>query len=215
MLGRGLLERLLHFHFPCDVDHHAFPDRPLAGPLPRQGFDHHPADLASHDDAAPPEKRGLVSHHKRVERDKPFHIIGMYAPESERRIGHHSRPVKLEHREPAGAAERKIGLADRVEFDGVGANRDVFGQLVGHLGIGHGPRLRDRPRQRRVTGIRFCKILILIEIHGGQQRSAFASLLAYRTGSDFGVSLSNERLEPTKPITAAKLPDAGAVCGRV
>jgi hypothetical protein len=32
----------------------------------------------------------------------------------------------------------------------------------------------------------------------------FASLLACRMGSDFGVSLSNERLEPTKPIAAAK-----------
>ena len=31
VLGRGLLERLLHFHFPRDVDHHAFPDSAGSG----------------------------------------------------------------------------------------------------------------------------------------------------------------------------------------
>ena len=114
------------------------------------------------------KQAAVVSHHKRIERKKPLHVVWMDASEGERGIGHHGRPVKPEHREPAGAAKGKEGFAGLVEFDGVGADGNVFGQLVGHLGVAIRRQAVRAVSVWRTDGISRCRSDVffrVIELH--------------------------------------------------
>ncbi len=114
-----------------DVDHNAFPDGSAGGVGAGDRFDRDPAGAPPDHDAAFPEEGFFFSKNFGVEPVEGGALVGVHGVEGEGGVCEHLLAAEVEHGQPAFAEEGEAGRASGVEFQHIGAHRDVSREFVG------------------------------------------------------------------------------------